>query len=193
MRKLSVFDHVSLDGYFVDAAGDMSWAHQNDDAEWSEFTSQNASGDAVLVFGRVTYDMMAGFWTTAQARKAAPDVAERMNAMPKVVFSRTLREAAWPNTTILKGDLAAHVRALKQQRGPDLVIMGSGTIVAQLTQAGAIDAYQLVVNPIVLGAGRTLFEGVEKPVRLVLARERRFGNGNVVLWYQTAAREMHAE
>ena len=193
MRTLSVFEHVSLDGYFVDAAGDMSWAHRNDDREWSEFTSQNASGGGVLVFGRVTYDMMAGYWTTARARAAAPDVAERMNALPKVVVSRTLREAAWQNTKILKGDIAAHMRALKEQPGPDLVIMGSGTVVAQLTQAGVIDTYQLVVNPIVLGAGRTLFEGVEKPVRLALARERRFANGNVVLWYETAAREMHAE
>jgi dihydrofolate reductase len=184
MRVLSVFDHVSLDGYFVDAAGEMSWAHQNADPEWSAFTSENASGGGALVFGRVTYEMMAGYWTTAQARQAMPDVAARMSEMPKIVFSRTLREAAWPNTMILKGDIGAQMRALKEQPGPDMVILGSGTIVAQLTQAGVIDRYQIVVNPIVLGAGRTLFEGVEKPMRLALEQERRFRNGNVVLWYE---------
>jgi dihydrofolate reductase len=191
MRTLSVFEHVSLDGYFVDASGDMSWAHLNADREWNEFTNENASGDAVLVFGRVTYDMMAGYWLTAQARRNNPLVAERMNAMPKIVFSRTLREAAWQNTRVVKGDIAAHMRALKEQPGPDLVIMGSGTIVAQLTQADVIDAYQIVVNPIVLGAGRTLFEGVEKPVRLALKQERRFGNGNMVLWYETKRERDH--
>jgi dihydrofolate reductase len=184
MRRLSVFDHVSLDGYFVDAAGDMSWAHQNADPEWNEFTAENASGGGALVFGRVTYEMMAGYWSTAQAREAMPDVAKAMNEMPKIVISRTLREAAWPNTAIVKGDIGAEMRALKQQPGPDMVILGSGSIVAQLTEAGVIDAYQIVVNPIVLGAGRTLFEGVEKPLRLELKQERRFRNGNVVLWYE---------
>ena len=187
MRKLSVFDHVSLDGYFVDAAGDMSWAHQNADPEWNEFTAENASGGGALVFGRVTYEMMAGYWSTAQAREShAGSRRGAWSEMPKIVFSRTLREAAWPNTTHHQGRHRRR-RCARSRRspGPTLVIMGSGTIVAQLTQAGVIDAYQIVVNPIVLGAGRTLFEGVEKPVRLALAQERRFRNGNVVLWYET--------
>jgi dihydrofolate reductase len=185
MRRLGVFNHVSLDGYFVDAAGDMSWAHQHDDPEWAEFTIENASGGGALVFGRVTYEMMAGYWSTAQAREAQPEVAEGMQRMPKVVCSRTLREAAWPNTRIIKGDIAAQLRAIKGEPGPDLVILGSGTVVAQLTQAGVIDYYQVVVNPIVLGAGRTMFSGVEKTIQLALVQERRFRNGNVVLWYET--------
>jgi len=187
MRRLTVFNSVSLDGYFVDARGDMRWAHKQD-PEWGAFVSENASGEAVLVFGRVTYDLMAGYWPTPDARKANPAVAERMNALPKVVFSRTLDEPSWQNTRLIKGDIAAEVRRLKQEPGPDMVILGSGSIISQLTAARLIDEYQVVLNPIVLGSGRTMFAGVEEQVHLALKKARPFGNGNVVLWYEPIAR-----
>jgi dihydrofolate reductase len=186
MRKLSVFNQVSLDGYFSDARGDMSWAHKEDD-EWRAFTAENASGEAVLVFGRVTYELMAGFWPSPQALETIPEVAERMNSLPKVVFSRTLDQASWQNTRVMKGDLAAEVRKLKREPGPDMVILGSGSVVSQLTDARLIDEYQLVLNPLVLGGGRTMFEGVEQRLSLTLKRTRSFGNGNVVLWYERTA------
>jgi dihydrofolate reductase len=182
MRRLSVFDQISLDGYFVDGQGDMSWAHKSD-PEWSGFASENASGGGELVFGRVTYEMMASYWPSAQAAANAPVVAENMNARAKVVFSRTLERATWANTTLLKGDLLAEVRELKAKAGPELVILGSGSIVAQLTAARLIDAYQLVMVPIVLGSGRTLFSGSSRQ-SLSLVRSRAFENGNVVLWYE---------
>jgi dihydrofolate reductase len=116
-----------------------------------------------------------------------PDLAERMNNLPKVVFSRTLKEASWNNTRLVKTDPATEVRKMKKESGPDLVIMGSGTIVSQLAQAGLIDEYQIVVDPIVLGKGRTLFEGVNKKVDLKRTGERAFGNGNVLVCYEPAA------
>ena len=186
MRKLIVFNQVSLDGYFVDAKGDMSWAHKQD-AEWNEFVAGNATGGGVLVFGRITYEMMASYWPTPAAMKNDPVVADGMNSLPKVVFSRTLAKAAWNNTQVIKGDLTAEIRKLKQASGKDLVIFGSGTIVTQLARAGLIDDYQLVVNPIVLGKGRTLFEGLEEKVTLKLTSTRAFKNGNVVLGYTRAA------
>jgi dihydrofolate reductase len=87
MRKLAVFDTVSADGCFVDTRGDMSWAHK-DDPEWNGFVSDNASAGGTLVFGRVTYELMASFWPTPQAMVMAPLVAKRMNSLPKNVFSR---------------------------------------------------------------------------------------------------------
>jgi Dihydrofolate reductase len=99
------------------------------------------------------------------------------------VFSRTLDKAAWSNTKLVKGDLPAEIRALKSQPGKDLVLLGSGSIVSQLTQENLIDEYQLVVNPVVLGKGRTLFDGVQKKLSLKLAATRSFGNGNVLLRY----------
>ena len=186
MPKLIVFNSVSLDGYFTDAIGDMSWAHMQD-PEWDEFVSGNASGGGVLMFGRVTYDLMASFWPTPMAAKIAPVVAERMNSLPKVVFSRSLDKASWNNTKVVKGDIAAEVRKMKQEPGPGMVILGSGSIVSQLTEAGLIDEYQIVVHPIILGQGRTLFEGVTNKVRLNRTSSRAFANGNVVLCYQPVA------
>lgn len=152
MRRLIAFEQVSLDGYFVDANGDMSWAHKQD-PEWNEFVSGNASGDGALVFGRVTYEMMAAFWPTPAATQRLPAVAEGMNNLPKIVFSRTLDKVSWKNTTLVKGDLAVEVRRLKSEPGSGMAILGSGSLVSQLTQAGLIDELQIVVNPIVLGRG----------------------------------------
>jgi dihydrofolate reductase len=186
MRKVHVFNNVSIDGYFTDAHGDMSWAHRHDE-EWNAFTSSNASGgDGALLFGRRTYEMMASFWPTRQAAEMLPAVAEGMNRMPKIVFSRTLDTVSWQNTTLIKGDLVTEMTRLKQQPGPDMVILGSGSIVSQLAQARLIDAFQIVINPIVLGKGRTLFETVDRRVDLKLTNTRTFGNGNVVLWYEPA-------
>jgi dihydrofolate reductase len=185
MRKVHVFDNVSLDGFFTDEKNDMSWAHQRDE-EWNAFAGGNAGGSGELLFGRVTYEMMAAFWPTPQAAQMLPDVAAGMNAMPKIVFSRTLDTVSWQNTTLLKGDLVSEVTRLKQQPGPDLVILGSGSIVSQLTEARLIDEYQIVVSPIVLGRGRTLFDTVRGKLNLTLMKTRAFKNGNVVLWYEPA-------
>jgi dihydrofolate reductase len=186
MRKLVVFNHVSLDGYFVDVNGDMSWAHKND-AEWNAFVADNAKGDATLLFGRITYELMAGFWPTPHAIENMPIVAERMNNLPKVVFSRTLDKASWNNTKLVKGDMVAEVRRMKEELGEGIVIMGSGTIVSQLAQEDLIDEYEVVVNPLVLRKGRTMFEGVKEKLNLKLTKTRSFSNGNVFLCYEEAA------
>jgi dihydrofolate reductase len=185
MRKLVVFNHVSLDSYFVDVNGSMSWAKSNHkDAEWNAFVAENAKGDSPLLFGKITYEVMASFWPTPMADQHDPVLAERMNKLPKVVFSRTLDKASWNNTTLVKGDLVAEIRKMKKEPGEDMVILGSGSIVSQLAQAGLIDAYQVVVNPIVLGKGRTMFEGIKDRLNLKLTKTRTFGNGNVFLSYE---------
>jgi dihydrofolate reductase len=187
MRRLVVFNSVSLDGYFTDAGGDMSFAKGDPhDAEWNEFVGGNASGNGTLLFGRTTYEMMAGFWTTPMAAQMMPAVAEGMNRLQKVVFSRTLASAAWHNTTLVTGDLVESVRRMKAAPGEGMVILGSGTIVAQLTQARLIDEYQFVVIPVILGRGRTMFEGVTERLALRRIASRSFGNGNVFLCYEPA-------
>jgi dihydrofolate reductase len=187
MRRLTVFNSVSLDGYFTGENGDLGWAHKQADPEWNEFVAGNASGSGVLLFGRVTYEMMAGFWPTRAAQETMPDVADGMNRMLKVVASRSLGQPSWQNTRVIKGDLAAEVGKLKKESAHDIVILGSGTIVAQLTRARLIDEYQLVVVPVVLGKGRTMFEGVADQLPLKRTKTRSFGNGNVVLCYEPQA------
>ncbi len=186
MRKLVVFNMVSLDGFFVDSKGDMSWAHKND-AEWNAFVNENASGSDVLVFGRITYELMASYWPTPMALQNSPVVAKGMNDMPKIVFSRTLDKVSWNNTGLIKGDLAAEIRRLKQEPGPNMVILGSGSIVSQLAQQNLIDEYQIALSPIVLGKGRTMFEGVKEKMNLKLTKSRTFGNGTAFVCYQPAA------
>ena len=185
VRQLSVFSSVTLDGYFTSPKGDMSWAHQaRTDEEWNAFVSGNAKGGGMPLFGRVTYDMMKSYWPTPMALKNDPVVAAGMNSMPKVVFSKTLKEATWSNTKVVKGNIAAEVRTMKKASGPDMVILGSGTIVSQFAREGLIDSYQLVVIPLVIGEGRTLFEGVKNKLPLKLTGSRSFKNGNVVLTYE---------
>jgi dihydrofolate reductase len=186
MRTLSVFEMVSLDGYFTDANSDMSWAHKND-PEWNQFVAGNAQGEGELLFGRRTYEMMASWWPTPQAMQSMPAVAEGMNSLPKVVFSKTLDTVSWSNTTLVKDELIGAVRRMKQQAGGPLVILGSGSIVSQLAQAGLIDEFQIALNPIVLGKGRTIFETVDRRLALKLISSRAFANGNLFMRYEPAA------
>jgi dihydrofolate reductase len=187
MGKLTAFNHVKLDGYFAAVDGDISWANKgNGDAEFEAFVADNASGGGVLLFGRITYELMASYWPTPHAMENDPVVAERMSGLPKVVFSRTLDEASWSNTRLVKSVLTTEVRRMKAEPGSDIAILGSGSIVSQLAQEGLIDEYQVVVNPVVLGAGRTMFDGIRKPLHLRLTKTRTFRSGVVLLCYQPA-------
>jgi len=187
MRKLAAFSNVTLDGYFADQNGDISWAKGNMDPEFNAFVADNAKSGGLLLFGRITYELMASYWPTPHAEANDPVVAERMNHLPKVVFSRTLDEASWSNTKLVKGDMAAEVAKIKSEPGEDMAILGSGSIVSQLARKGLIDEYQIVVNPVVLGEGRTLFDGIQEKLTLKLTQTRTFGNGSVFLRYEPMA------
>ncbi|HKQ11549.1 MAG TPA: dihydrofolate reductase family protein [Rhizomicrobium sp.] len=186
MSRLNMFNSVSLDGYFTDSNNDISWAHagSSEDADdFQEFVAGNAKGASALVFGRVTYEMMASFWPTPAAAQQMPEVAAGMNRAKKVVFSRNLKKADWANTTVLNGDPVPEIAKLKRGNGSGLTILGSGSIVKQLAAAGLIDDYQLMVCPVILGSGRTLFDGIPGRPVLKLANSRAFKNGKVFLHY----------
>ncbi|MEO8911250.1 MAG: dihydrofolate reductase family protein [Gemmatimonadaceae bacterium] len=187
MQKLIVFNSVTLDGYFTGPNGDLSWAHAKPDPEWDKFVAGNAKGGGTLLFGRVTYDMMVAFWPTPNAAKAFPDVAKGMNEAQKVVFSRTLDNSPWKNTRIVKDGMVAEVRKMKTAPGKGLTILGSGKIVSQLAGESLIDEYQLVVTPVALGNGRTMFDGMKNKLGLKRTSAREFGNGNTFLTYIPAS------
>lgn len=181
MGKLRVFESVSVDGYFTDANGDIGWAHAHRaDDEFSEWVSANASKGGALMFGRKTYELMEAFWPTPAAAAQMPQVAKGMNAAKKYVASRTVRPT-WNNSQLLGGDLVESVRDIKTG-GVDITLLGSGSVAAQLGEAGLVDEYQLVVIPVALGAGRTVFT---KGSRLRLVSHRTFACGNVVITYAT--------
>ncbi|MBD8879332.1 dihydrofolate reductase [Rhodanobacter sp. 7MK24] len=190
MRRLIAFEMVTLDGCYARTDGDFGWTHRRErDAEWDAFVQGNAGSGGELVFGRVTYQMMASWWPSSAAAQNEPLVAERMNAVPKFVCSHTLDEAEWNNTTLLQGDAVSRLQTLKREPGADLVILGSGRLVASLGHAGLIDEYQLVIIPIVLGRpGRSLFGGFDVAMDLRLTQSRRFGNGNMLLCYEPQVR-----
>ena len=182
MRKLRVFESISVDGYFCDADGGMGWAHaDDDDAEFVAWVGGNASGGGELLFGRKTYQMMEAFWPTPMAEAQMPVVAKGMNGARKYVASTTI-QPSWNNTRLLKGDLAQAVRDLKASDGPDVTVLGSGSVAAQLGAAGLVDEYQFVIVPVALGGGRTLFT---KGRQLRLVDQRAFRCGNVVVTYAT--------
>ena len=107
-----------------------------------------------------------------------------MNSARKIVFSRTLTEASWENTRLINGDIVEAVRQLKLESGPDMLLMGSGEIIAQLTAAKLIDQYQIVTVPVIIGSGRTMFEGVSENPELERVDSRTFANGNIVNTYR---------
>jgi dihydrofolate reductase len=184
LRRLNAFMQVSLDSHFADAAGDMSFAHHEaTDVEWRRFMADNTASGGVLMFGRVTYDLMSSWWPTPAAAKAMPEIARQMNLLPKVVASRTLSSARWSNTTLIKRDLVDTVRRMKAESGPDITILGSGSIVTQLAAAQLVDMIEVAVNPIDLGAGKNFLAGLPLPLPLILTRTRVFANGSVVLCY----------
>jgi dihydrofolate reductase len=182
MKKLRVFESISVDGYFADAQDDMSWAHSvREDPEFAAWVSANASGGGELLFGRKTYQMMEAFWPTPAAAEQMPAVAQGMNAARKYVASRTIRPT-WSNTSLLDGSLIDSVSRIKAGEGPGITVLGSGSIAAQLGQAGLVDEYQLVIVPVTLGGGRTIFSQRQN---LRLMSQRAFRCGNVVLTYAT--------
>lgn len=185
MPQLIVFNHITLDGYFAGPAGDIGFLRQRfKDDEFHSFAVENIKAAGALLFGRTTYEVMVRYWPTPNAINDEPEIAKCMNGLSKVVFSRTLSQSSWNNTRFVNGDLAAEVRRIKQGDGKRISILGSGSIVAQLAPLGLIDGYEIVVNPVAIGRGRTLFEGIRDQLNLKLAKTRVFGNGNVLLNYE---------
>jgi dihydrofolate reductase len=184
MRKLIVFNLMTLDGYFAGQDGDISW--HNVDEEFNKYAIEKVKAGNTLLFGRVTYELMAGYWPTPEAIKNDPIVAERMNNLPKIVFSRTLDQVHWNNTRLVKGDMLSEIRKMKQESGNDMTILGSGSIVSQLAPQGLIDEFQVMLNPVVLGKGKTMFQGIQDKLALRLTKTRVFYNGNVLLHYEPA-------
>ena len=160
------------------------------DEEFNQYAVEQFTTIDTLLFGRTTYLLMAGFWPTPAAIEEDPHIAKLMNETAKIVFSRTLESADWQKTTLIKGDAVEEVKKLKQLPGRDMMIFGSGQLVSSLAQAGLIDEYRLMVNPVVLGSGNPLFSGIKERLHLKLMDTQSFRSGNVLLTYEPEKGEM---
>jgi dihydrofolate reductase len=180
MRKLIMWNLVTLDGFFE---GPKSWEIDWHDYVWGEelerLSLEQSKSIGMLLFGRVTYEGMAGYWQTQKG-----EIAEFMNEVPKVVFSRTLSKAEWNNTKLVRNHAEEEITRLKKQPGKDLFIFGSANLSSTLTQAGLIDEYRLCVAPVVLGGGSPLFKASPARLRLKLLEARPLKSGRVILRYQ---------
>lgn len=181
MRKVLVSEMVTLDGFFAGPNGEIDW--HNVDAEFNDLSIEQLNSVDTLLFGRVTYQFMASYWPTSAALSDDPIVAAKMNALAKIVFSHTLETADWHNTRLVKGDLADEITRLKHQHGKDMIIFGSGALVSALAELDLVDEYRLFVNPVVIGHGQPLFQGLPRPLHLKLLATRQFRSGNVLLTY----------
>jgi dihydrofolate reductase len=184
MRKIFSFMMATVDGYYEGPNQEFDFWVVDD--EFSEFSVEQLDEVDALVFGRVTYEGMAAYWPTPAAKEDDPRVAARMNSIPKIVVSRTLDEAAWANTRLVNA--IEELKALKQQPGKDIAILGSSDLTASLLQIGLVDELRIMVNPVVLGAGKSLFRTASDRTSLELMKSRTFRSGNVLLYYQPAPR-----
>ncbi|HLZ69939.1 MAG TPA: dihydrofolate reductase family protein [Dehalococcoidia bacterium] len=184
MRKIIVFMSVSLDGFFEGPHHELDW--QLVDDELHRHFNQQLGAMGAFLDGRVTYELMAGYWPTADADPASGEPEKEFaviwREMPKFVYSRTLARAGW-NTTIVREVVPEAVRALKAQPGGDLAL-GGASLAAAFRRHGLIDEYRLYVHPVVIGRGNPLFQPSDAAFTLRLAETRSFGSGVVLLRYQ---------
>ena len=186
MRKLLSFMVVTLDGYYEGPDGEFDWPNVDD--EFNEFAISQLNDIDTLVFGRATYEGMASYWPTPAALEDDPAIADRMNSIPKVVFSSTLDSADWENSTLVTANAAEAIAELKRQPGRDLAMFGSPTLTASLIEQGVVDELRVMVQPILLGGGKSLFSALRRRVPVELERTTVFRSGNVLLHYRPSAR-----
>ena len=182
MRKIFAFLLTTLDGYYEGPNREFDF--WNIDEEFNDFSVEQLDEVDTLIFGRATYEGMASYWPTSAADEDDPRITERMNSRSKVVVSRSLDNAEWANTRRVKSP--EELAPLKQQPGKDIAIFGSSDLTVSLLQLELVDEVRIMVNPVILGAGKSIFRTASKPIGLKLLKTRPFRSGNVLLYYEPA-------
>jgi len=179
MRKLIMWNIITLDGYFE---GNHSWDLPFLNIVWGQelesLSIEQLHSADYLVFGRVTYEGMAAHWT-----KAEGEIADLMNKMPKIVFSKTLKSADWNNTTLIRENASAEINKLKEQGGRDMYVFGSANLSETFLKDNLFDEYRIGIAPVILGNGRPLFIQGITSINLSLTSTQQLLSGGVVLKY----------
>lgn len=182
MCKLILFNMMTVDGFFEGPAREIDW--HNVDNEFNAFAIEQLNSASLLIFGRVTYELMAGYWPTPNALSDDPVVAEKMNSIQKIVFSKTLDVADWNNTRLIKELTPEECIKLKQQNDRDIYIFGSANLASAFRKLDLIDEYRIIINPLLLGQGISLFKFAGQKQELKLIKTKTFGSGNILLYYE---------
>jgi dihydrofolate reductase len=190
MKKIIVTIWVSLDGFVAGDKNEMDWITSIYDETMAKYETDIVASADTLILGRLTYDSFSGAWPKVPDNPSASqgeiEYARKLNAMRKIVFSKSLKKAEWNNTVLMPEIDASEIQKLKQGSGKDILIYGSASIIQQLTNLGLIDEYQLLVHPVVLGSGKPLFKNIKERVKLKLTGSKTHPSGVVVLTYQPA-------
>ncbi len=188
MRNIITTTWVTLDGYIAGPNGEMDWVAENYDDAMATYENEIVSQADTLLLGRVTYQSFAGSWPhvpdNPNASEGEKAYARALNAMRKIVFSRTLDSVEWNNSTLRKEVVPEEIEQLKQEPGRDMLIYGSASIIQTLTNHGLIDEYQVLVHPLIVGGGKPLFQNIQHQVKLKLVNTKTHPSGVVVLSYQ---------
>ena len=187
MRNLVFFMHASLDGFVAGPNGEMNWI-KVDEAMFDFVATMTAEADTAL-YGRITYEMMQGYWPNAgnkpNASKHDKEHSAWYNSVSKIVLSTSLNEKELTNTTVISDDLAEKINAIKQQEGKNILIFGSPRASHSLLKEGLVDEFWIFVNPILLGKGIPLFKNIMETTQLKLVETKIFSQGVIALHYET--------
>lgn len=197
-RRIVMFNRVTADGYFAGADGSLDWVVPDEEVDAAGAAATPAFD--TMLFGRRTYELFETFWPHAlddpgtardpHSVRRSPELrtmAVWINEASKLVFSRTRDAVSWKNSRLIHELDPAQIETMKEQSGKDIIVFGSGSLVSQLSEHRLIDEYQFVVNPLLLGKGRSLVCGMSRSSKLDLIEERRFRSGIVMLRYALAA------
>lgn len=181
---------VSLDGYFEGPDHDLSWHHV--DAEFNDFAQAQMKEADTILFGRRTYQLMESFWPTKQGLEDDPEVAHLMNETPKVVVSSSLKNVTetkiWKHVRLINQNVRDEITKLKNEKGGDIILLASSNLCVSLLEWGLLDEVRIMINPIVIGKGTPLFQGIKEKINFKLIKERKFGNGNMLITYHVKNR-----
>jgi len=179
MRKLIMWNVITLDGYFE---GNQHWDLSFHNVVWGQelekLSIEQMNAADYLVFGRVTYEGMAAYWT-----KEEGVIADLMNSIPKLVCSRTLKSAEWNNSTLIRENASAEIKRLKEAGGKDMYVFGSANLSETFINDNLFDEYRIGIAPVILGSGRSLFRQGNAPKNLSLVSTQQLVTGGVVLKY----------
>jgi len=182
MAKLISLTFISLNGFYKGVNENINW-HQHGGEE-AEYSVESLKSSDVLLFGRVTFEMMNSFWPTEMAFNSFPEVAERMNNAEKLVVTKSLKTINWKNTKIISENLTDKIVELKEASNKNITLLGSGSVLKQLAEANLIDEYQVMIDPVFIETGTPVLDKLNRDIFLELTKSRVFKSGTILLYYK---------
>jgi dihydrofolate reductase len=185
MRKVIFSIPITLDGFIEGPHRELDWVIADDDLH--NYYARMLMNAGMIFYGRVTYELMASYWPTASNDPTIPEsmlnFANALNPLPKIVFSKTLQHVGW-NTTVMKAVIPEEINKMKSKPGGDIILGGGAWLAQTFIQNGLVDEIQLMVQPVVIGAGKALFKGMDRELKLNFKWSQTFQSGTVALCYQ---------